>query len=284
MPYKDIEEKRKHVREYCRRLRQDPAFYKNQLKKNRKYYQNARNNSEKLEKMRATRGAWRKENSERVKVYKKRYLNKLKQTDPEKYKKQRECEASCRKYWRRYYYKELKQTNPEKYKKHCDRDAARRRQGIRRNRTVRQYMKQTLPEEIKELKRRFVETIEKSAFIGITAKHLEIPESRVYSWMKNDVEFETAVRNAQQRVAEKIGLTLINKAIQTEDTQALIFLCRTLGRNLGFDEKQPIVNINMNSQPEMDLSGLSFEEKDQLLSLMRKTKQSEQIGQDTIDV
>jgi hypothetical protein len=248
MPYKDINEKREHTREYCRRLRQDPEFYAKQLEKNRQYYKNARNNSEKLEKMRTTRGRWRKEHPDEHKIYKKRHLKKLQQTDPEKYETQCKYAVAFRKQWRR------------------------------RNRTVEQYMKQLLPEEIKELKRRFIDTIEKSAFIGITAKHLEIPETRVYCWMKNDPEFETAVRNAQQRVAEKVGLTLINKALQTEDTQALIFLCRTLGRNLGFDEKQPIVNINMSSQPNMDLSGLSLEEKDQLLSLLRKTKQ------ETIDV
>jgi hypothetical protein len=245
MPHKDIEEKRKHTREYCRRLRQDPEFYAKQLEKNRQYYQNARNDPEKLKKMLLRQHRWSKNNSDKWRLYKKRRLEKLRRTNPEKYNKEREHYVEYKKQWRR------------------------------RCRTIEQYMKQLLPEEIKELKRRFVETIEKSAFIGITAKHLEIPESRVYSWMRNDEEFETAVRNAQQRVAEKVGLTLINKAIQTEDTQALIFLCRTLGRNLGFDEKQPMVNINVRQDPQVDLKRLTLDEKENLLQLLRKTQQSE---------
>ena len=185
MPYKDIEKKREHAREYCCKLRQDPEFYKKQLEKNRQYYKNARNDPEKLKKMLLRQYRCRKKNDGQQKIYKRRYSEKKRRERPEQY-------ANERKYYTRY----LKKWR-------------------RKHRTVEQYMQQLLPEEIKELKRRFVETIEKSAFIGITAKHLEIPETRVRSWMMKDPEFETAVRDAQQRVAEKVGLTLINKAIQT---------------------------------------------------------------------
>jgi hypothetical protein len=227
-------------------LRQDPEFYKKQLEKNRGYYKNARNDPEKAERMYDTRRRWRLQNAKKYKEYKKR----------------------CR--------ENLKEKRFNEYQQQCDHAVQHRKQWRRATRTVEDYMKQRLPEEIKELKRRFVETIEKSAFIGITAKHLDISETRVYSWMKSDPKFELAVRNAQQRVAEKVGLTLINKAIQTEDTQALIFLCRTLGRNLGFDEKAPVVNINMGKEDsQLNLQRLSLDEKENLLCLLRKTQQSE---------
>ena len=130
-------------------------------------------------------------------------------------------------------------------------------------------------EDMAELKSQFVKTIAKSAFIGITANHLGIKESTIYRWMRDDREFAAEVRNAQSRQAEEIGLILINKAKEDKDTQALIFLCKTLGKNLGFDEKAPAVNININSQADFDMSGLSMSDREQLLALIRKSKQQE---------
>jgi hypothetical protein len=159
----------------------------------------------------------------------------------------------------------------------------RKRAERRNNRSIKAYKKQMTKDEIKDLKRRFLEAIEKSAFIGITAKYLGITEGRVYGWMQKDIEFANAVRAAKARTADRVGLALINKALTENDTSAQIFICKTLGRSLGFDEKQPVVNINMNTQPDMDLSELSLEEKDQLLNLLRKSK-SKQIEQGTIDI
>ena len=130
-------------------------------------------------------------------------------------------------------------------------------------------------EDMVELKAQFVKTIETAAFIGITAKSMGLKESTIYKWMRDDREFAAAVRHAQTRQAERIGLTLINKAIEEKDTQALIFLCKTLGKNLGFDEKMPSVNISIGTQPGFDVSGLSMEEREQLLALVRKSKQQD---------
>jgi hypothetical protein len=157
------------------------------------------------------------------------------------------------------------------------------RESYRNNRTAEIYKRQMSKDEIKDLKRRFLETLEKSAFIGITAKHLDITEKRVYGWMQRDPEFANAVRAAQARTAERVGLALITKALVDNDTSAQIFVCKTLGRPLGFDEKQPVVNINVGTQPDFDTSGLSLEEKEQLLQLLRKSKQ-QKLNDDAVDV
>ena len=134
-----------------------------------------------------------------------------------------------------------------------------------------------LAEEDKaDFKARFVAAIEKSAFIGITAKSFGVRESMIYRWMRDDPEFAGEVRHAQSRHAEEIGRILIDKAKTEQDTQALIFLCKTLGKNLGFDEKMPAVNINIGSQADFNMSGLSIEDREQLLTLIRKSKQQEQ--------
>jgi hypothetical protein len=219
------------------------------------------------------------------------YREKHKKKSQKSYEKQLETnlehyKARRDKNWKENkekYYKKRKEKfeNDSEYAEKC-RQYDRKR--YLRGRTVEAFKKQLTKNEIKDLKRRFIETIEKSAFIGITAKHLGITESRAYYWMQKDAEFANAVKAAQARTAERVGLALISKALTENDTSAQIFICKTLGKSLGFDEKQPIVNINMNNQPDMDLSGLTLEEKEQFLNLLRKSKQSKQIEQDTIDV
>jgi hypothetical protein len=221
-----------------------------------------------------------------VKIQKERYKN-----DPE-YRKKRSAYISkrhrekymkdpdyrtnfCEQWLWRYY---------EKYKndpKYQERVKNTQKRISNQNRTVDSFKKQLRQEEIQELKRRFLDALEKSAFIGITAKHLDLTESRVYGWMQKDPEFANAVRAAQARMAERVGLALISKALTENDTTAQIFICKTLGRSLGFDEKQPVVNINMGTQPDLDVSNLSFEEKENLLHLLRKSRQGEQ---EAIDV
>ena len=135
-----------------------------------------------------------------------------------------------------------------------------------------------------EYKTRFVAAIEKSAFIGITAKALGLREFIVYKWMMDDPEFANEVRHAQSRHAEEIGRILIDKAKTEKDTQSLIFLCKTLGKNLGFDEKMPAVNINIGNQADFNVSGLSIEDREQLLTLIRKSKQQESAESKPIEV
>ena len=62
----------------------------------------------------------------------------------------------------------------------------------------------------------------------------------------------------------------------------LIFLCKTLGKNLGFDEKYPAVNINVGNQADFDVSGLSLEEREQLLALVRKSKQQKESSEHVV--
>jgi hypothetical protein len=132
-------------------------------------------------------------------------------------------------------------------------------------------------ENIVEMKAKFVEIIEKAAFIGITAQSLGLKESTIYRWMRGDPEFAAEVRHAQSRHAETLGLIAINKAKEEKDTQLLIFLCKTLGKNLGFDEKAPFVNINIGNSGDFDMSGLSTEKQEQLLALLREAKQKDSI-------
>ena len=137
-------------------------------------------------------------------------------------------------------------------------------------------------ENMAEFKAQFVDLIERSAFIGVTANSLGLRESLVYQWMRDDPEFAENVRHAQSRRAEIIGLTAINKALEEKDTQLLIFLCKTLGKNLGFDEKYPAVNINVGNQADFDVSGLSLEEREQLLALVRKSKQQKESSEHVV--
>jgi hypothetical protein len=139
-------------------------------------------------------------------------------------------------------------------------------------------------DDLAEFKARFVATIEKSAFIGTTAKSLGLKESTIYRWMRDDPEFANEVRHAQTRHAEEIGRVLIDKAKSEKDTQALIFLCKTLGKNLGFDEKMPAVNINIGSQADFNVAGLSIDDREQLLTLIRKSKQQESAVSKPIEV
>ena len=127
------------------------------------------------------------------------------------------------------------------------------------------------------MKAKFVEIVEKAAFIGITAQSLGLKESTIYRWMRDDHEFAAEVRYAQSRHAETLGLIAINKAKEEKDSQLLIFLCKTLGKNLGFDEKAPFVNINIGNQPDFDMSNLSMEKREQLLALIREAKQKDAI-------
>jgi hypothetical protein len=203
-------------------------------------------------------------------------LLKLAKTKPEHYKRYVKENNALNAIVYRY-----RRKNDTEY---SNRVCQKRREKNKKNRSMETYKKQLCKDEIRELKRRFLEALEKSAFIGLTAKYLDISETRVHNWMRNDPKFANDVRAAQARTAERVGLALISKALTENDTSAQIFICKTLGRSLGFDEKQPVVNINMTNQSEMDLSGLSLEEKEQFLLLLRKSKQSGQIGQDTIDV
>ena len=102
--------------------------------------------------------------------------------------------------------------------------------------------------------------------------------------MMDSPEFANEVRHAQSRHAEEIGRILIDKAKTEKDTQSLIFLCKTLGKNLGFDEKMPAVNINIGSQADFNVSGLSIEDREQLLTLIRKSKQQESAESKPIEV
>ena len=139
-------------------------------------------------------------------------------------------------------------------------------------------------DNLAEFKAQFVATVEKTAFIGISAKSLGIKGSLVYEWMRDDPEFANEVRHAQSRHAEEIGRILIDKAKTEKDTQSLIFLCKTLGKNLGFDEKMPAVNINIGSQADFNVSGLSIEDREQLLTLIRKSKQQESAESKPIEI
>jgi len=138
-------------------------------------------------------------------------------------------------------------------------------------------------EERETLKKKFLEVLETSAFIGITAKHLEIPASRVYGWMRDDPDFAESVHAAQGRTAERVGLALISKALNENDTQAQIFICKTLGKSLGFDEKNPVVNINVGSNT-LDVTSLGDYEQKQMLTFIKKSKGETIIDVDSVDI
>ncbi|MDR2170577.1 MAG: hypothetical protein LBP59_10580 [Planctomycetaceae bacterium] len=214
----------------------------------------------------------------RKKQRKKEYAN-LK-ANPKKYQEYHKAKLE----WDRQNKAKMKQNDPVRYKAYLAKKRVRNRRRIERlGKVYREYdanmhkdkrwvMSDVTLEDIAELKEKFLATLEKSAFIGITAQHLGLNERRVKRWMASDPEFAERVREVQSHTAERVGLALIAKAMHEGDTSAQIFICKTLGRSLGFDEKQPMVNINVGNQSDFDMTGLSIEEKDQLLQLLRKSK------------
>jgi hypothetical protein len=200
--------------------------------------------------------------------------------DPEKYKRVHLNKLE----WSRKKYNKIKQNNPELHAKNLKRKLLYRKRMIKRlgevyrkydcdnHKDKRRVMAEVTLDDIEKLKETFLVTLEKSAFIGITSQHLGISERRVKRWMSSDPDFAERVREVQAHTAERVGLALIAKALTDGDTTAQIFICKTLGRSLGFDEKQPTVNINVGEQAGIDISGLTLDEKDQLLQLIRKTK------------
>jgi hypothetical protein len=135
-----------------------------------------------------------------------------------------------------------------------------------------------------EFKAKFIDAIGHAVFIGSAAKMLGIRASTIYKWMRDDPAFAHDVRHAQALHAEDIGQIAIKKAKEEKDTPLLIFLCKTLGKNLGFDEKMPAVNISIGSQTDFDMSGLSIEDREQLLTLIRKSKQQESAKSKAVEV
>jgi hypothetical protein len=87
------------------------------------------------------------------------------------------------------------------------------------------------------------------------------------NWLDTDAQFAFDYKQTKTLLAERLGETLIAKAFDG-DMRALIFCCRTLGRTIGFDDRDTAVNINVdNRTPAIDIASLSKEERQQVAAL-----------------
>jgi hypothetical protein len=137
-------------------------------------------------------------------------------------------------------------------------------------------------DEVKKLKRfqkqrLFLKDIQRTGFIGLTCKRLHYPHTVVDRWIKTNPNFAKAVCYYKSLRDEFVGFTLYQKAIQEGDTAALIFICKTRGRYLGFDDRDnTFVNINISdTTPKLDVSKLTNEERRQITSTIKKGFASE---------
>lgn len=131
--------------------------------------------------------------------------------------------------------------------------------------------KEWSPDYIRRMKEKFLETLENTHFPLMACKILQLKTSIFRTWLQTDQEFANNFYDIQARMGERVGHAMLAKAIEG-DLGALMFVLKQFGDSVSFIEPK----VTATSQVSVDastVSGLTAEEQETLLSLMRKAQQ-----------
>lgn len=103
-----------------------------------------------------------------------------------------------------------------------------------------------------EYKKRFLEILQqRRGNIYLTCQATNINRALIYVWMRQDAEFEKAVREAREVRKDWIESQLDRK-IAEGDTTAIIFACKTQCADRGYADKMQIdANTNIQTVPKL---------------------------------
>ena len=122
--------------------------------------------------------------------------------------------------------------------------------------------------DIDRQKKHFLETINKTHFINLTCSILHLKESVVRTWIKTDPEFALAVRSAQVRFGERVGHSVLIKALNG-DMAAAMYVLKEFKDAVKFVDPQ-VEEVSFQDTSAVD--NLTLEEQETLLYLTRKAK------------
>jgi hypothetical protein len=178
---------------------------------------------------------------------------------------------------------EREKTDPEMRQRSMENKTERKKDYAERHRV--ENSNKLTKEETAKLKEKFLQVIEKAVYPRITAQQLEIDFSKVQYWLRTDPIFKERMELAQTRMAERIALAVVGKALNGNDLEAMKFFLKHQGKALGFsDERQNISVLNVNAIAEnQDIANLSLDEQERMLELVRKMKKSEVVDVDFYD-
>lgn len=122
--------------------------------------------------------------------------------------------------------------------------------------------------EVIRQKKAFIKQLETSHFPNIVCHTLGIKESVYKGWLRSDLEFSEAVRQTQQRFAERIALNLMQKA-EEGDLGAQMYALKQFEGVVQYTDPAA---MGQEVAADMDVSRLTPKEQEELLRLMDKAR------------
>ena len=126
-------------------------------------------------------------------------------------------------------------------------------------------------EKIVRLKKKFLETLEKTHFLNLTCNFLGLKESMVKTWLHTDPDFAEQFNATQKRFGERIAHQTLVKAMEG-DFGAQMYVLKQFGDSVQFIESDVVGPTAAQSYGSMNIDNLSVEEQETLLRLMRKAQ------------
>lgn len=122
--------------------------------------------------------------------------------------------------------------------------------------------------EVARQKEAFLKQLETSHFPNLVCHTLNIKESVYKGWLRSDLEFSEAVRQTQQRFAERIALNLMQKA-EEGDLGAQMYALKQFEGVVKYTDPAA---MGQEVTSDMDISRLSAKEQEELLRLLDKAR------------
>lgn len=132
-------------------------------------------------------------------------------------------------------------------------------------------------EKIVRLKKKFLETLEKTHFLNLTCNFLGLKEAMVKTWLHTDPAFAEQFSATQKRFGERVAHQTLVKAMEG-DFGAQMYVLKQFGDSVQFIESDVVGPTVAQGDGSMNIDNLSLEEQETLLRLMRKAQAGTQIA------
>lgn len=108
----------------------------------------------------------------------------------------------------------------------------------------------------------------KAANMSATAVALGVSRTTLYEWRQKDPKLDALMHEVEESLIDFTESKLLAQ-IKDDNMTAIIFHLKTKGKKRGYTEGEEIAVKQTN---DLDLSGLSDEELDTMMTLLRKAK------------
>ncbi|MBQ6067942.1 MAG: hypothetical protein IJK84_00425 [Bacteroidales bacterium] len=108
----------------------------------------------------------------------------------------------------------------------------------------------------------------KAANMSATAIALGVSRTTLYEWREKDPKLDALMHEVEESLIDFTESKLLTQ-IKDDNMTAIIFHLKTKGKKRGYTEGE---EIEVKQTNDLDLSGLSDEELDTMMTLLRKAK------------